>query len=143
MTPITYIGIDPDVSASGVAEWHRPTRQVIQVQALSFFALFDYLRTFDIDKTVVYVEAGFLNRSYRHNIQKNNIPKTIAAIGGAVGRNHETGHKIIEMCAYLGLTCIPVRPRSRKWTSTICKQITGIDIRHQDKIDALKLVYGR
>lgn len=141
----TYIGIDPDVTASGVAVWHKPTRQIIRVQALPFFDLYDYLQTFDANKTVVILEAGYLNRSNRHRIRADTTQKSIAAIGGAVGRNHEVAHKITEMCAHLGITCIPVRPYHTKWTPQTCRIISGINLKasEQDKIDAIRLVFGK
>jgi hypothetical protein len=69
--------------------------------------------------------------------------------GTAIGRNHEIGRKIIEMCEYHGIDVIPVRPLRKIWkgvggkiTQDELEQITGITGRtNQDGRDAALLAW--
>jgi hypothetical protein len=66
--------------------------------------------------------------------------KTSNRISNNVGRNHETGRKIEEMCQYLGLKYELVKPETTKWKPEFFKKVTGIDTKNQEKIDAGRLV---
>jgi hypothetical protein len=59
------IGIDPDVYKSGVAFINEKT---ITLKNLTFFELFDFLSFYKekINKPIVYIECGFLNKSNWH-----------------------------------------------------------------------------
>lgn len=136
------IGIDPDVEKSGVAIQKDGN---IEVKTLSFFEIYDYLKfyQFRIEKPIVYIECGYLNKSNWHvNSTTNN--RVSGQIGQRTGANHEVAKKLCEMCEYLGLEHIKIKPTSRKLDAKTFKQITGItSILNQDQRDSVMLIYGR
>jgi len=142
-----FIGIDPDVTKSGIAFYEKDTKKV-ELSNLSFFDLFDYLsyvkklRTLENDVLVV-IEGGWLNKSNWHTIKGGNSSIN-AQIGQRTGANHETGKKIVEMCDYLNLDFEVVKPTKSKVTHDFVKNMCGIIGRtNQEQRDALMLVYGR
>lgn len=136
------IGIDPDVDKSGFAfiEGNK-----LKLQNLTFFELYDTLRYYKEReiKPTVYVECGFLNKSNWH--KKNSYSAAMnSKIGERTGANFETAKKIVEMCIYLGLPYIQVKPTRTKITNDYFKSITGIKIRtNQEQRDAFMLIFGR
>jgi hypothetical protein len=153
MKTIKIIAIDPDVRMSGVA-YLDPTDRKIEVMSLTFPQLIDYLlfakKKSDEYKEpfIVIVEAGWLNHSNWH-INKNDNLRTASLKGAAIGRNHEIGRKIIEMCEYHGIDVFSVRPLRKIWKGTDGKitqdeieQITGITSKtNQDERDAALLAW--
>ena len=130
------IGIDPDVHKSGVAVWDG--NDFTHLQTMKFFDLFEYLcfQVNSIDQVVI--EAGWLNKKANwHGGNKN----TSQRIAGNVGRNHETGRKIVEMCEYLELQYRLVQPRRSKFSRELFERTTGYSIKNQDVIDAAMLVF--
>ena len=144
-TPKILIGIDPDCKKSGFAAY-RADLKTVKVSTQSFFELFDLLKE---AKTLrapvdVYIEAGWLiKKSNFHNKtgQTKSVGETIAK---KVGANHEAGRKIVEMCEYLGIEYVLVKPMG-KTTPEMFEKITGIKLKKkdQDMIDAAMLVWGR
>ena len=108
------IGIDPDVKDSGVARLDCSTRQV-RIASLPFPDLLDYLRRAKLTATaantpcVVVIEAGWMNRTHWH-ISPRDSRQAAAAKGNQVGRNHETGRKIAEMCRHWQIPFVLQRP---------------------------------
>lgn len=108
------IAIDPDADRSGVAMLEVATRR-LEVATLVFPALLDYLlwANEEAEKTcrkfIVVIEAGWLNRSHWH-INSADSRRCAAAKGNAVGRNHETGRKIAEVCEYHNIPFRLLRP---------------------------------
>ena len=96
------IGIDPDAEKNGVAMLQRAGRE-IEAMALNFPDTLEYLRYAHAQsKTAgrtmrVVIEAGWLNKTHWH-VGYRDSAQAAAAKGNAVGRNHETGRKIAEMC---------------------------------------------
>jgi hypothetical protein len=147
------IAIDPDVKKSGVA-FLDPTDKKLEVTALTFPQLIDYLlfakKESDEHKEpfIVIVEAGWLNHSNWHTNKHDNI-RTASMKGAAIGRNHEIGRKIIEMCEYHKIDVLPVLPLRKIWKGTGGKithdeieRITGITGRtNQDGRDAALLAW--
>ena len=138
------IGIDCDVSKNGVA---YKNGDKLELHALSFFELFDFLSTV-LDKKgkqeqlLVVVEAGWQNKSNWHT-KKNGSASLNSKIGNNTGRNHETGRKIVEMLEYLEITYKLVRPTASKINGELFKKITKIEGRtSQDKRDAMMLIWG-
>lgn len=110
------MAIDPDCDKSGVALICTKDRHTY-THLLSFPALMDYLKK-ESEAGVslkVIVEAGWLNESHWH-LGKYDSKYKAAALGNAVGRNHETGRKIIEMCRHYGLTTEEARPLKKMWS---------------------------
>lgn len=139
------IGIDPDIDKSGVAFKDGAN---IELSNLTFFQLFNYLdfvkkQQIETTKVTVYVECGFLNKSNWHKIA-NGSASVNAKIGGYVGANHHVAKMIVEMCKYLDLECIQVRPTATKIKADYFKSVTGITTRtNQEQRDALMLIFGR
>lgn len=133
------IGIDPDCISNGVA--YKNGKQ-IELYNMTFFKLFDYLQTFQGSKEVeVYVECGFLNKSNWHKTQGSNSVNT--QIGQRTGANHEVAKKIVEMCEYLGINYVTVKPTKSKVNDAFFRQITKIDKRtNQEQRDAYMLIHG-
>lgn len=140
--PKMLIGIDPDVEKSGVA---FKNGKLIELSNLTFFQLFDFL-TFQKqqeEKPVVYIECGFLNKTNWHTSALKNKAQN-DRIGHNTGANHETAKKIVEMCDYLGLEHVKIKPTRSKVNADFFKQITGIDKRtNQEQRDAYMLIHGR
>lgn len=108
----TIIAIDPDVDRNGVACLDVVSRS-LDIKALSFPETLDYLHTYaslNSDFQVI-IEAGWLNKSNWHLAYRDSKTNA-AAKGNAVGRNHETGRKIAEMCEYWHIPFRLVKPLS-------------------------------
>jgi hypothetical protein len=58
---------------------------------------------------IVVVEAGWLNKGNWHLIQAESNARA-AAKGNSVGRNHETGRKLVEMCEHWGIPHDAIKP---------------------------------
>ncbi|MFJ1431935.1 hypothetical protein ACILD7_02395 [Capnocytophaga canimorsus] len=111
------IGIDPDITKSGVSFLEVKTRK-LEVSSLTFPQLLDYLKFIKekhsqtAEKLIVVVEAGWL-------VQKSNYHGYAGAraerIAKNVGANHETGKKIVEMCKHYGLEVQEIRPLKKMW----------------------------
>ena len=82
--------------------------------SLTFPELMDALQLFLPDKTLVVVEAGWLNKPNWHLTAKDS-PRIAAAMGNRTGRNHETGRKIVEMARHYGLTVKEAKPLRKCW----------------------------
>lgn len=110
------IGIDPDVSKSGVAEVNLSTREA-KVQILSFPDLLKYLlqkkEEYRGRAYVIVVEAGWL-------VKKSNFHgsygRRAERIAKDVGSNHETGRKIVEMCQSFEMNTVEQRPLRKIWS---------------------------
>lgn len=135
------IGIDADVDKNGVA---FKNGKLIELSNLTFFQLFDFLSFYKEreEKPIVYIECGFLNASNWH--KKVNASASLnAKIGERTGANFEVSKKIVEMCEYLNLEYVKVKPTRSKVNAEFFKQITGIDKRtNQEQRDACMLIYG-
>lgn len=138
-----YIGIDCDVTKSGVAYYESLTKK-LELSNLTFFELFDYLQFVAAQgKPMVIIEAGWLNKSNWHAKSKGSAALN-AKIGSRTGANHETGKKIVEMCEYLELPYKLVRPTKTKLNAETFKNITKtIGRTNQENRDAAMLVWGK
>jgi hypothetical protein len=133
-----HVGIDPDVNKSGVAMWCEVAGDYTHLEEMTFFKLFELL-CFHCNKIQqVVIEAGWLNKKHNWHGRKGAAAERIS---NNVGRNHETGRKLVEMCDYLGLEYVLVRPKRSKFKAETFRNITGYDIKNQDIIDAAMLVY--
>ena len=147
------IAIDPDVTKSGVAFLHLPSRE-LHCEALAFPDLIDDLHAIKQatdalgEPLVVIVEAGWLNRSNWHTKARENA-RTAAAKGRDAGRNHEVGRKIIEMARHMGIETVEQHPLQKCWqgadrkiTAPELAAITGYTRRtSQDMRDAALLAW--
>lgn len=107
------IAVDPDVTKSGVAVIDV-REKTVSVDAMTFPELMDYLGDIqDKDSVSIAVEAGWLNKPNWH------FAKSLAvagSIGNDVGRNHETGRKIVEMGEHMGFSISLVKPLTKRWS---------------------------
>lgn len=112
--PDAIIAIDPDIEQNGVAFLDCSSRR-LEVSSLSFPDTLDYLRYAQRQAQIrqhsyiVYIEAGWLNKAHWHLSPRDSRQKA-AAIGNQVGRNHEVGRKLFEMCQHWGIPCELVKP---------------------------------
>lgn len=113
------LAIDPDCDKSGAVVL-RTADKYISCECLAFPKLLDHLRfCADMAKKgdhslIAVVEAGWLNASHWHHSRDDSRSK-VAALGNAVGRNHETGRKIVEMCRHYGIKVDEVMPLKKVW----------------------------
>lgn len=113
------IAIDPDVTRSGVAFLKPSTRQ-LEVSNLTFPQVIDYLQhAKDVrDRTqetlIVVVEASWMIQGNWH-LQQWERKQRAASKGYDVGRNHETGKKIVEMCQHLDIEVLEHAPLRKGW----------------------------
>ena len=136
------IGIDPDVDKSGIAFINGTT---LTLENLTFFELFDMLKFYKEKevKPVVYVECGFLNKSNWHKNSGKSAAFN-AKIGEYTGANFETAKKICEMCDYLNIPHIKIKPTQSKTSSDYFKKLTGAKFKtNQEQRDAYMLIHGR
>lgn len=107
------IGIDPDVNKSGIAVLDTQTK-TCTLKSLSFPELIDYLQKakgFN-EEIIIVVEAGWLNKKSDFYSIKGTRGQRRAK---DVGRNHEVGRKIVEMCKHYGYQVVEKRPLEKIW----------------------------
>lgn len=116
------VAIDPDVDRSGVCFLYPETKKV-RTENLTFPQMVDLLRNFEYNyvenvceksEYIILVEAGWLCQSNWHLGYKDG-KQLAAAKGVAVGRNHETGRKIVEMIEHYKLNYQLVKPLKKIW----------------------------
>lgn len=148
------IAIDPDISKSGVAFLNPSTRQ-LEVSNLTFPQVIDYLKS-EADKSksnnlslIVLVEASWLIKGNWH-LSSWERRQRAAAKGYDVGRNHEVGRKIVEICKHYGIEVLEHAPLRKCWKGADGKitheelaYFTGIKGRtNQDARDAALLAWA-
>lgn len=110
------IAIDPDCDKSGYALLDTKNRSITML-ALNFPAVLDAFEGLSPSRksnAIIVVEAGWLNESNWH-LRPKDSKAVAAAKGNAVGRNHETGRKIVEMAKYHGLDVKEIKPLKKCW----------------------------
>ena len=146
MKPNIYIGIDSDVTASGVCVWNSELQTIMSLETRSFWSLYSLLYECSQRESadvLVVIDAGWLNRSNFHARAYEN-QRVNAQIGERTGANHEVGKKIAEMCEYLGLPYQLHKPTNGKVKAGYFKFLTGYTKRtNQEERDAAMLVFGR
>jgi hypothetical protein len=131
------IGIDPDVTRSGLAIRGRETGE-LTLKNLSFFELFDLLAAIKDRIETVKIEAGWLNSSNWHATGGKSYA---AQIGNRTGRNHQTGILIAEGCEHLGIKFELIRPARSKTDARLFKRLTGYQGRtNSEQRDAAMMI---
>lgn len=143
------IGIDPDCKKSGLCVIDKDEKKVIKAEALPFPELIAAIGLYKEADEIkcVYVEAGWLNKGNYHG-RKGDSRAISAAKGEAVGRNAETGRKIVEMLRYHNITVELVRPLKKVWKgiggkitqSEIVKMIPGFPKRANQEVRDAALI---
>lgn len=114
------IGIDPDVDKSGLALLQTNSNKILELKCFKFPELIETVREYDkgakvmFRKLVVVVEAGWLNSGNWHVNAKDSRQRA-AMKGNAVGRNHETGRKIVECLKYYDIEVVEQMPLKKCW----------------------------
>ena len=104
------VGIDPDVSKSGVAV--RDGKDLL-IHSFTLVELFDFLSNYKSDIKKVHVEASWLLPVTIFHAAKT---KAIAArIGMNVGANQQIGKEIVKYCEHLCLDTIERKPLRLIW----------------------------
>lgn len=111
----TIVAIDPDVDRNGIARLNIKDK-TLEILSLSFPMTLDYLHSLTESKNEcnIIIEAGWLNKAHWHLAYRDS--KAIAAAkGNSVGRNHEVGRKLGEMCEHWNLPYQFVKPLRKTW----------------------------
>lgn len=146
----TIIAIDPDATQSGVAEVKTETGE-LKVYKLGIAELIRYLHKKDVHTKII-IEAGWMNESNWHVLNRYMTARKAAAIGRSVGMNHQTGMMIEQICKdYFGLPTELQRPFKKCWkgkdgkiTQEEMQTITGhpkLPRMNQDQRDALLIAW--
>ena len=108
------IGIDPDVSKSGVGV--VSSKGEVEVFSFTFPELIEHLKLSAQlkDCTVVVVEASWKISTNWHTGRGDSI-RTAARKGKDAGRCHEVGRKIVECARYYGLEVVERLPLKKIW----------------------------
>ena len=113
------IGIDPDVERSGLAILGLYDMK-LTVNSHPFPELLEIVRSVAFEgeelghATVVYVEAGWKNKSNWH-LSPKDTRASAAKKGEHVGRNQETGRKIVETLLHYGVEVVEQSPLRKCW----------------------------
>ena len=128
------IGIDPDVKKSGVAINDKSTG-IVSASSFCFPELLDFLKDvstrFD---AIIYVEASWLIK--KSNFHGGNT-RVSSLIAKHVGRNHQTGILIAEMCKHYGLNVVEIEPLAKCWKGKD-KKITLDELKRFAKVELPK-----
>jgi len=134
------IGIDPDITKSGVAVLHD-TKQ-LEMTTLSFVDVMAFIRTNKPIIECVYVEAGWLNKKANWHGASN--MSVAAKIGKNVGENHATGKLLVQSIEAEGVKVVTVQPTKAKLNAEQFEKLTKYKGRtNQEVRDAAMLIWGR
>ena len=139
-----YIGIDPDVTKSGFAVWHKPLQKFSSIEALTLPEMLDELHSLRDNIAIVVVEAGFLNKGNRHTFKGQSVAAA-AKTGENVGRNHQRGMDIVEILEWMRIPYRLQKPSAKNsWKNDekIFQKMTGVKGGNPEKRDAAMLVFG-
>lgn len=109
-----YIGIDPDIKASGLAVYDVQTKSFIRLETMSFPRLVTFLNEWQAHhhETIIIIEAGWL---ISHTWHKSKNTRHASAIGKSVGANHQTGRHLLELALHLNYTTCEQVPLQKIW----------------------------
>lgn len=123
------VGIDPDLSASGISTYNKETKE-LKYMNLKFF---DLHRWFILNKeNIIQVkcEAGWINS--KGNFRNSKSKYIGERIAKNVGENHATGKLIIEMLEDLQINHKLSKPLLKRWKGADGK------ITHEELVNLLK-----
>ena len=133
-----YIGIDPDVEASGFALFKN--QLLVDLKKMDLFELCEALSSYHISHDVlVRLEAGWLIKGNWHRGGSRRS-------GSSVGRNHEIGRQIEKYCIKHSIPYQLVKPQgySSYTHERFCK-LTGWPLKSKTNSEtrvAAMMVYG-
>ena len=133
------IGIDPDLTKSGVAIL-SPS---LELKNLTFAETVELFRSQQANIKKVVIEAGWLTKKSNLHSRYGQTKTAGERIAKNVGENHATGKLLVEMAESLGLTVVLVRPTRSKKDAKEFNRITGWTGRsNQETRDAAMLIFG-
>ncbi len=115
----SVVAIDPDVDRNGVSCLDIRSKR-LTIESLTFPLTLEYLHALAKEedasgsKVIVLIEAGWLNHTHWHT-KRTDSKRVIAAKGNSVGRNHEVGRKLAEMCEHWKIPYKLVKPLRKMW----------------------------
>lgn len=110
----TVVGIDPDITASGVAFVDMETRS-IRTCCMCFPVLVEELAKLDKDTTLIVVEAAYLTGAKVFHIGKDANVYVASKMGYHVGQNHEVARLLVECLKYAGMDVKELTPLRKAW----------------------------
>ncbi|MES2636653.1 MAG: hypothetical protein V4605_04950 [Pseudomonadota bacterium] len=134
------VGIDPDISKSGVAWLHDD--DLLDMNTANFVETLNFIRYNKSIIKCVYLEAGWLNqKSNWHGASNMSVA---SSIGRKVGENHATG-KLLQQCIEAEqIKVVLVKPTQTKLDAKQFARLTGyVGSTNQEKRDAALLIFGR
>lgn len=143
MTRYDYVlGIDPDCDRSGVALLRPSGREFELLTTMGFTELLEELQSLKARSAAegfslkVVIEASWRVKTNWH-VQSGKSKAACGEIGHRVGRNHEAGIKIAEICRWLGLAVEEKLPLKKIWHTRDGK------ISHRELVCFTKISRGR
>ena len=138
------IGIDPDLTKSGVAIISHAPFQKQKIEELlncRFFEVLSKIEEFTKKGEVrVMLEAGWLNKKSNYHSAPNQ--EVAGRIGKNVGENHAVGKLIEEWCMVNQVPYSLIKPTNKKWDSKLFKMITNWDKRtNAEQRDAVRAAW--
>ncbi|RLL29043.1 hypothetical protein D9K80_17300 [Acinetobacter cumulans] len=133
------IGIDPDLTKSGVAI----LGDSLELKTMTFAETVDLFRSRQNQIRKVVIEAGWLNVKSNLHGRYGQSKSAGERIAKNVGENHATGKLLVEMAKSFKLNVIEVRPTRAKKNAEEFRRITGYAGRtNQEVRDAGMLIFG-
>lgn len=135
------IGIDPDLTKSGLAIWDNESVKWRFAESIENYLIPTVLGSIDPAESIVYMEAGWLNKKSNFRGGKRGISEAIAR---KVGQNQGVGIMLTQTLQAKGFKVLEIAPlkkgifkRSGVWTVPGRKYIqdaTGITTRINDEV---------
>lgn len=134
------VGIDPDLTASGVAVGRGG-----KIESMECLDIFDLTKFFTDNKDLikkVYLEAGWLNTKTSWHASKNKA--TAERTAYRVGQNHAVGMLIEQVLKHLEINYVLIKPWETKRNHEQFVKYTGWKggQTNQEKRDAACLIYA-
>ena len=139
--PYLLLGIDPDVSKSGVACWNQADKKFEYITTMDFFDLLDLLKKHSFKEVVI--EASWLiSRVVYGKFDKQAQYKQMA-ISKAVGANRQIGKLLELFCKKYNISYRLVKPTSSKVDAETFKNLTKWEGRtNSEERDSALLIFG-
>ena len=160
-----HIGIDPDLTESGVALWDSELKQFGFIKRMTFWEVINEIECWNIPVEVI-IEAGWLNKpknfhnkklivsatnaagklkltgAARETFIKNYLDKVGERVSANVGENHAVGKLLEQYCQSTNIRYRLVQPTTTKeYRKQIINQFAKKKITNEEEIDAAFLVF--
>lgn len=145
--PRYIMGVDPDLTASGVAIYDRETRTWPTLACMGETELQRLILTYSPSDLLIVVEAGWLNGGLFHGKDTTGWDgKKAKAYGAAiaiqVGKNFGIGFSLLTYCQLLNYPTEQYRPASKKWKADFFRRQTRLDKGYNQEIrDAVRAIW--